>query len=40
MTETEVNSAPLNEDEDKEEEESVYSDPNGKVSRLIFASET
>lgn len=35
MTEIETVSAPLNEEEDKDEEEmSVYSDPNGKLAKI------
>lgn len=36
MTEVEAISAPIKEEEDKDEDESVYSDPNGKFSFLIF----
>lgn len=36
MTEVEAISAPIKEEEDKDEDESVYSDPNGKFSFLVL----
>lgn len=36
MTEVEATSTPIKEEEDKDEDESAYSDPNGKLKFLFF----
>lgn len=35
MTEVEANTAVVKEEDDKDEEESVYSDPNGEFHKLF-----